>query len=185
VTWPAICGVTWPSRPPPPRRRSAAEQRVQRVGELFGVGVLQVVDLDAAAALDRDVDAADEVADLLERRARGQCDQRVGALVGDDAHLAALRGFGRRRRAGLAGHDRRRRGRARLIAPGWRFAPPPTTSTPKSSPSWSATTVASAYWSRISASSCLKVSTSIASRIERMRRMFAEESVRMIVLVGW
>ena len=41
-----------------------ADQRVERLGELFGVGVLQVVHADSALARDLDVELADEIADV-------------------------------------------------------------------------------------------------------------------------
>jgi hypothetical protein len=72
--------------------RLPADQAIQGVGELLGVGVTQVVHVDAPTAAHRHVELLDHVAQLLEALSGSQDDQRVGALIGDDPHPARARG---------------------------------------------------------------------------------------------
>ena len=104
----------WLPSPPPPscagRGDLPADQGGQRLGQLLGVGELEVVDVDPAAARHRHVELAHQLAHVVELGARGQHDQRVGAAVRDDAHAPA-RGVGggapgRRPEPGRAGARR-------------------------------------------------------------------------------
>ena len=73
---------------------------MQRGGHLFGLGVVQVVDVDGAVAR-RNVELAQQVAEPLERLLAGDHDQLVGPFVGDD--LRGRRGGGSRRRRARPG----------------------------------------------------------------------------------
>ena len=126
---------------------AAAVDRVQRGGQVLGLGVLGVIDEHAAAAVDVDVELADQAADRLHLVLLGMDDDRVRAPLRDDQRRALGRGSAFARRplpaepaAGMegrlrscvgaraaAGSRRRRRGQCESTKvsrrSGWRSQP--------------------------------------------------------------
>ena len=110
------CGGGPPARAARPVRR-ALRQRLQRRGDVLGVGVLERVDVDPPLAADGDVDLLEQRVDALVRRRGGHDDQLVGALVGDEGGDASPVRRCRACRDWAA--PRRARGRARRrLGPG-------------------------------------------------------------------
>ena len=95
-----------------PSASASADQAREHRGELLGVRVVQVVDVDPAAALHRHVELRHQPAHLVELRARREHEQRVRALVGDDLHRRLDRARSRVRVARIG--DAAPRGAARV-----------------------------------------------------------------------
>src|SRR5262249_61757391 len=98
----------------------AGDERVERVAQLLGLGVVEVVDVDLSARLGVAVEAAHQGEDALVGALRADDNERVRALVGDDLRrggapagpAASSSGGGRGRRARRGGPPARGPGRA-------------------------------------------------------------------------